>query len=307
MKSFAFAALLVLAAVPVAQAEPIDLAAFKALPQPAPTAILSYGNASSQAVDVFLPKGAGPFPVAVLIHGGCWRDLPGAGREQLRAFGAELARRGIAAWSIGYRRADEAGGGYPGTFADIATAIDRLRAEAAHYDLDLTRTVAVGHSAGGHLALWAAARDRLPAESPLRRDEPFIPRAVISLGGIGDLEAFARFVPVLCGPGVIDKLAPGGSYAEVSPAALPPPESTVTMISGILDRLVPPYVARDYANAVRRKQGAEVALMDIPEAGHFDLVAPGTTAWEHVRRRIEFALELDTDGADRASRVPGKP
>jgi acetyl esterase/lipase len=169
--SLAVAALF--AAVPIARAEPIDLATYKALPRPAPTAVLSYGNMATQAVDVFRPEGVGPFPVVVLIHGGCWRDLPGAGREQLRHLGADLARRGIATWSIGYRRADETGGGYPGTFEDVATAVDRLRDDAARYDLDLTRTILLGHSAGGHLALWAAARHRLPAESPLRRAEPF--------------------------------------------------------------------------------------------------------------------------------------
>jgi acetyl esterase/lipase len=303
--SLAVAALLAAVVAPIVQAEPIDLATYKALPRPAPTTVLSYGSTATQAVDVFRPEGVGPFPVVVLIHGGCWRDLPGAGREQLRHLGADLARRGIATWNIGYRRADENGGGYPGTFEDVATAVDRLRDDAARYDLDLTRAVAVGHSAGGHLALWAAARHRLPAESPLRRAEPFIPRAVISLGGIGDLDTFARLVPVLCGPGVIEKLAPAGSSAEISPAALPPPDGAVVMVSGILDRLVPPYVARDYARAMRHKP--DVALVDIPEAGHFDLVTPGTAAWEQVRRRIVAALDMDrTDGAGRRT-VPGKP
>jgi hypothetical protein len=78
---------------------------------------------------------------------------------------------------------------------------------------------------------------------------------VISLAGVGDLEAFARFVPLFCGPGVIDRLAPSADvYSEISPAALPAPSAKVVMISGILDRLVPPYVARDYGRAVRRNQ-----------------------------------------------------
>src|SRR5262249_1542288 len=150
--------------------------------------------------------------------------------------------------------------------------------DAARHHLDLTRIVLVGHSSGGHLALWAAARNGLAPASPLYRAEPLMPGTVISLAGVGDLQAFAPFVPVICGPGIIARLVPGpapaGAYAEISPAALPPPNMRVVMISGILDRLVPPYVARDYARAIRRTQNSAIELVDIPEAGHFDLVTP---------------------------------
>jgi acetyl esterase/lipase len=296
MKHLAILALIAMVGSPGAAyaAEPVELATFRALARPAPTVVLQYGTAASQAVDLFLPTtGNGPHPVTILIHGGCW-SVTTDGRQQLRHIGAELATQGIAVWSIGYRRANEDGGGYPGTFQDVALAIDRLRSDAAQYHLDLMRTVLVGHSAGGHLALWVAARDRLPPASPLHRAEPFMPGAVISLAGVGDLEAFARFVPVLCGPGVIDRLvpaaSPAGAYAEISPAALPPPNMRVVMISGILDRLVPPYVAHDYARAMRRKQEPVIQLVDIPGAGHFDLVTPGTSAWDEVMFRIADAL-----------------
>lgn len=238
----------------------------------------------------------GPHPVAILIHGGCWRDLPGAGREQLRPIASELAGRGIAVRSLGYRRADEKGGGYPGTFEDVATAIDQLRTHAAAYNLDASRTVVVGHSAGGHLALWALVRDHLPAESPLRGTNSLVPGSVISLGGIPDLKAFGRFVPLLCGPGIMEKLAPQhGSidpYADISPAQLPAPDGRVVMVSGILDRLVPPYVAADYARLMRRTHSKAVTLVDIPGAGHFDLVTPGTPAWKEVQSRIVQALHV---------------
>jgi hypothetical protein len=98
-------------------------------------------------------------------------------------------------------------------------------------------------STGGHLALWASVWDQLPAGSPLLSHAPFVPRSVISLAGIGDLKAFARMVPILCGPGIIDRLAPqttsADPYAEISPTALPPPTGRVVMISGIVDRLAP--------------------------------------------------------------------
>jgi acetyl esterase/lipase len=132
-------------ALPAYAADPVELSAFIALPRPTPTFELRYGPAPSQAIDVFLPAGSGPHPVAILIHGGCW-SMRTAGREQLRQIGAELARHGIAVWSIGYRRADEPGGGYPGTFLDVGVAIDRLRAEAPQYHLDQARTVLVGQT-----------------------------------------------------------------------------------------------------------------------------------------------------------------
>jgi acetyl esterase/lipase len=290
--SFRAIAVLLIAASTASRvhADPVELKAFAALEKPAPTAVLEYGPAPSQAVDMFLPGGKGPHPVAILIHGGCWKDLPGAGREQLRPIGSELANRGIAVWSVGYRRADEKGGGYPGTFQDVATAIDQLRLHSARYNLDVSRTVVVGHSAGGHLALWASLRHRLPAQSPLRVANPLIPGSVISLGGVPDLKAFGRFVPLLCGPGIIEKLVPQGAavdpYADISPAQLPAPPGPVVMVSGILDRLVPPYVADDYARLMRREQSKAVARVEIPAAGHFDLVMPGTAAWREVESRI---------------------
>ncbi|WP_315974442.1 alpha/beta hydrolase [Microvirga sesbaniae] len=225
-------------------ADPVELSAFIALARPEPTLQVRYGAEPVQGVDIFLPTGPGPHPVAILIHGGCWSTAT-SGREQLRHLGADLAERGIAVWSVGYRRANEAGGGYPGTFQDIGAAIDRLRDDASAYHLDLSRTVLVGHSAGGHLAVWAAARKGLPTASPLHVSSPFMPRAAISLAGVGDLKSFAKSIPLHCGNGILKILAPPDRLAEVSPAVLPAPDATTVMVSGVLDRLVPPYVARD--------------------------------------------------------------
>ena len=283
----------VMRAAPPQAAEPIDIPAFQAIERPVPTAQLAYGDALAQAIDVFVPDGQGPFPVAVLIHGGCW-SVRTAAREQVRHLGADLAARGIATWSIGYRRADEEGGGYPGTYQDVASAIDRLRGEAPRLGLDLSRVVLVGHSAGGHLALWAASRDRLPARSVLRVDDPFVPREVVSIAGIGDLRAFLPQVPGLCGQDVADRLVGVATqeradvYSDTSPAALPAPGARITMVSGILDRLVPPYVAHDYAQAMRGQ--VDVELVEVRNAGHFDLVAQGE-AWREVRAYVERALE----------------
>lgn len=284
-------------------ARPLDIPAFMAIPRPAPTAEIRYGEAATQAIDLFRPRGRGPFPVVVLIHGGCWSQRTAA-REQLRHLGEDLAHRGIATWSIGYRRADEAGGGYPGTYLDVGNAIDRLRDEASRHRLDLSRTVLVGHSAGGHLALWAASRDRLPAASVLRVDAPFVPRDVVAIAGVGDLASFAPLIPGVCGPGVGERLVGEPSaerpdvYADISPAAIPAANSRIVMVSGILDRLVPPYVAHDYARSVAGK--ASVELVNVHDAGHFDLVAMGA-AWIESRRIIEAALARDANGTGDAN------
>ncbi len=277
-------------AIGPAAADPVDLSTFRDLPRPEPTLQVAYGEAPAQSVDVFLPDGPGPHPVAVLIHGGCW-SANTAGREQMRHLGPVLTRRGIAVWSIGYRRANEAGGGYPGTYQDVGAALDRLVSDAPAHRLDLSRVVLAGHSAGGHLALWAASRGSVPAASPLHGTPRFVPRAVISLGGVGDLATFARFVPVLCGPGIAERLAPADKLAEVSPAALTPSAGLVVMVSGVLDRLVPPWVAYDYARALRSRSAPVPRLVDVQGAGHFDLVTPSTPAWREVSALVEQALE----------------
>ncbi|AWN44829.1 alpha/beta hydrolase family protein [Methylobacterium durans] len=284
-------AILALAALAVgpASADPVELSVFRDLPRPEPSLQAAYGAAPAQGIDVFLPAGPGPHPVAVLIHGGCWSATT-SGREQMRHLGPALTRRGIAVWSIGYRRANEAGGGYPGTYQDVSAALDRLADDAAAHRLDLARAVLVGHSAGGHLALWAVSRDSLPAASPLRAAARFAPRAVISLGGVGDLQSFTRFVPVLCGPGIIERLAPPDRLAEVSPGALSPSVGSIVLVSGVLDRLVPPWVAYDYVRTLPAGSRSAARLVNLPDAGHFDLVTPSAPAWDAVVGLIEAAL-----------------
>lgn len=275
-------------------AELTSVSTFATLPQPAPHAQVAYGTAQAQSIDVFVPAGSGPHPVAILVHGGCW-SVRTAGREQLRRLGGELAERGIAAWSIGYRRANENGGGYPGTYQDVAAAIDLLRTEAPGRNFDLARSVLVGHSAGGHLALWAAARAHLPIDSPLRSLDPFVPTKVISLAGIGDLKAFAP-LRAICGEDVADRLTPtrsalwGDAYADTSPASLPVPPARIWMISGIYDRLVPPHWAHDYLLTMQTKGRPDIELLNLPDAGHFDLVLPTTAAGSAIVRRIEQAV-----------------
>ena len=173
MKRYAILALLAsVTASAASAADPVELSAFIALARPEPTLQVRYGAEPPQGIDIFLPAGSGPHPVAILIHGGCWSTVT-AGREQLRHLGADLAERGIAVWSIGYRRANEAGGGYPGTFQDVSAAIDRLPDDARTYHLTCPARCwsAIGRRA---LALWAAARGGCRRQ-PVHVCSPFMP------------------------------------------------------------------------------------------------------------------------------------
>lgn len=126
-------------------------------PRPEPSATIRYGEDALQLVDLWLPQGAGPHPTVLMVHGGCWQTGI-ADRRIMNWIADDLRRRGIAVWNIDYRGVDREGGGYPGTFLDVADAADALRTHAAEYDIDFHPLVAIGHSAGGHLALWLGAR-----------------------------------------------------------------------------------------------------------------------------------------------------
>ena len=139
---------------------------------------ITYGDDPSQFGDLFLPQGDGPHPVLFLLHGGCWRAPYGL--EPVGQMARTLADAGLAVWSLEYRRLGN-GGGWPHTFLDVAHGADLLRELATTYPLDLTQVVVAGHSAGGHLALWSAARPQLPADSPIYTPDPLPFQAVVAL------------------------------------------------------------------------------------------------------------------------------
>ena len=273
-----------------AAAEPMGVEAFLAQPQPRPDAVIPYGASPVQAVDLYLPKGKWPYPTIILIHGGCWSaDIPG--REHVRAVANDLRNRGLVVWSIGYRRVEEPGGGYPGTFQDVAKAVDLLWDEAPKRGLSNQHVVAMGHSAGGHLAQWAAARAQLPAWSPLRTEDPFPIDAVVSVGGLGDLKQFPQAIEARCGAGVVGKLtaAPTAErpdvYVETSPAQMTPGPATEVLVYGELDTLSTPAINRAMVQS-GAAQDREVKAVEVKGAGHFDLMAPGRDGWEAVAREV---------------------
>lgn len=259
--------------------------------KPTPSATFAYGPDQMQKVDLWLPAGDGPFPVALMVHGGCWQTSI-ADRSLMNWIAADLAKSGIAVWNIDYRGVDRKGGGYPGTFADAAAAADLLRARAAEYRLDTRRIVAVGHSAGGHLALWLAARAKLPAGSPLHGADPLRIDRVISLGGLPDLEATAASPDNGCGTEVVAKLVGTGRtdpYADTSVPRLLPLGVRQDLVNGREDRIIPFRLATDYI--VKAQAAGDTAVLHtVPNTSHVELIAPETPAWAKAKRLILHGL-----------------
>jgi acetyl esterase/lipase len=268
-------------------------------PVAAPDAsVFAYGEHPSQFAELHLPtEGDGPWPVAILLHGGFWRT-PWA-LDLMRPLAADLTRRGIAAWNVEYRRVGD-GGGWPATFLDVAAGVDLLAtaAAAAGYPLRLDRTVAVGHSAGGHLALWAAARPRLPGDAP-GADPAVRVTAAVSLAGVADLADAARrnlghgAVVALLGGGPTDDV--DGRYRLASPAALLPLGVTQIVVHGGRDRDVPIAHSREYARAARRA-GDPVEVLESARAGHYTVIDPESSIWRRAAARLGEAVAGPEDG-----------
>ena len=261
-----------------------------ALPQPGADRTIAYGPAPQQVAELRLPKGRGPHPVVVLVHGGCWQAPWGF--DHVRGLAAALTAAGHATWSLEYRRLGDPGGGWPGTLQDVARGADHLREAAKEHPLDLGRVVAVGHSAGGQLALWLAARRRLPRGSTLRVADPLRLRGVVSLAGITDLRAGAASgicadaIPLFLGgppPGRGDRLR------QSSPIELVPLGVPLRLVCGARDPIVPIEQARSF-EAAATAAGDSVTVQVVEGAGHFELVDPGSAAHPAVREAVRALL-----------------
>lgn len=266
------------------RAEPVEWEQLTALTAPRPTARIAYGPGPQQFGELRLPDGRGPFPVAVIIHGGCWQAAYDLGYTA--PFAAALARAGVATWAIEYRRLGDPGGGWPGTFEDVARGIDAVRQIAAQHPIDPARVVLIGHSAGGQLALWAAAASRSKSAAPRGASLPL--RGVIALAAITDLAAYGREASP-CAASVAALL--GGTpaefparYAAASPSALLPLPVPVRLMHGVLDPIVPIEQSRTFA-----AQTSDVVLTTLPDAGHFDFFAPASAAFAAV---VQITREL---------------
>jgi acetyl esterase/lipase len=237
---------------------------------------LAYGLFASQDGDLHLPNVPRP-AVVCLLHGGFWR-MP-YGRDQMTPVARDLAGRGLAVWNLEYRRLGAPGGGWPGTFEDVAAGIDHLATLAARgVDLDLARVTVVGHSAGGQLALWSAARARWSGGAVAQ------PRVRVSAAaGLAPLADLESVHDLGLGGAVVAELL-GGSprerperYRAASPAALLPLGVPQLILHGLADDVVPIEIARNYARAARAA-GDRIEAVELPRTGHMEFLDPQSDA-----------------------------
>ncbi|MFD5269238.1 alpha/beta hydrolase [Streptomyces sp. NPDC058335] len=266
-----------------------------------PDATAAYGDHPDQLIDFYAPRGAtGPVPLVVVLHGGAWRAP--YDRRHVTPFAGFLARRGFAVANVEYRRGATVGDGngsgdgsapvagrWPDTFDDIAAALDALPALVRETlpQADARRTVLTGHSAGGHLALWAASRHVLPAGAPWRVDGPPPLRGVVALAPIADFEVAEKLA--VCG-GAARQLLGGDAYfgerrPYADPALLLPTGIATTLVQGRTDLVVPEAVAESYADAAA-KAGEVVGLTLLEDVGHFPLIDPVADACAVVVEEI---------------------
>ncbi|MFE1024530.1 alpha/beta hydrolase [Streptomyces sp. NPDC058818] len=277
-----------------------------------PDSTAVYGDHPDQVIDFYVPRGAGgpggAAPVVVVLHGGSWRAP--YDRRHVSPFAGFLARRGLAVASVEYRRGADGGDGgdgaegaggegggaggpvagrWPETFDDVAVALDALPALVRQHlpQADARRVVLTGHSAGGHLALWAAARHLLPDDAPWRIDRPAPLRGVVALAPIADFEVADRLD--VCGGATRQLLGGEELFAErrpyADPALLLPTGIATTLVQGRADVDVPQAVAEAYADAAA-KAGEVVGVTLLEDVGHYPLIDPAADACAVVAEEI---------------------
>jgi acetyl esterase/lipase len=275
---------------------PLDLAT---APVPPGAKRLTYGSEPLHFGELRLPTTKGPHPVAIVVHGGCWMaklgnmDERAVAMDNMRPLAAALADAGIATWNIEYRRLGNPGGGWPGTFRDVASATDFLRTLARENNLDLTRVISIGHSAGAHFALWLAARSRIPKSSEVYVSDPLRLSGVVSLDGPADLKAALSMQQPVCGSPVITNLM-GGSpeerpdrYAAGSPIELLPLGVPSAFLAGrMFATQVSPF------EAASKKAGDKAQVFGDPTAGHFVFIDPQSDMWPRVLKSVRELLGL---------------
>jgi dipeptidyl aminopeptidase/acylaminoacyl peptidase len=231
-----------------------------------------YGRESSQFGELYLPPDGdarpGPHPVAVVIHGGFWKAV--YGRKLMWPVCGDLARRGWAVWNLEYRRLGlGSGGGWPATFEDVLAAVDHLSTLDAPLDLD--RVVSVGHSAGGHLSAWLAARGKV--------------RAADSQAGVTDLSYACE---LSLSRGVVARFLGGTPaevpdvYAQASPAALVPIGVPLLCVHGARDDVVPPSMSERFVEKARLA-GDDAELVVHDDGEHMGHIDPEDPMWHTAR------------------------
>jgi len=254
-------------------------------PAPVPDHEIRYGTGPGHVADVRLPAATSrPVPLVIFLHGGFWRAA--YDRSHTGPMATALAAAGYAVCVPEFRRTGQTGGGWPGTFEDVADAVDRsptLVRKAAGPDVVADEpALLAGHSAGGHLALWAAGRHLLGPDSGWHADTRA--RGVVVLAGVSGL---ADCYDQGLGNGAAADLMGGGParfplrYRVADPAGLLPLGCPVRLVHGSLDDVVPPVMSRGYA-ALGRAAGDDTTVAELPGASHLDVIDPLSPAWPQV-------------------------
>jgi acetyl esterase/lipase len=254
-------------------------------PAPLPDHEIRYGTGPENVADVRLPAVTSrPAPLVIFLHGGFWRAA--YDRSHTGPMATALAAAGYAVCVPEFRRTGQAGGGWPGTFEDVAAAVDRspalVRTAAGPGVVADEPALLAGHSAGGHLALWSAGRHLLGPDSGWHADTRA--RGVVVLAGVSGL---ADCYDQRLGNGAAADLMGGGParfpqrYRVADPAGLLPLGCPVRLVHGSLDDVVPPAMSRGYA-ALGRAAGDDTAVAELPGASHLDVIDPLSPAWAQV-------------------------
>jgi acetyl esterase/lipase len=263
---------------------------------PSPDERIYYGPDSLQFGDLWIPESE-PKATVVLIHGGCWLDIY-PGTEIMNHMAHSLRDEGFAVWNVEYRRLGHTGGGYPGTFQDVAAGADHLSTVSEKYGLPTEKVIAAGHSAGGHLATWLASRKNIPESSVLYSISPLEVDGVISLAGINDLERYASYGSSPCGEQTIERLVNveergDEAYNDTSPRRLLPLGVTHMEVNAAFDAPVPPFFGYHFKNAAS-DAGDNTVHMILSEAGHFEMIAPWSDEWSRVLNLFNLMIHVDS-------------
>jgi len=269
------------------------------LPKEVPDRRIAYRIDTFTFGDIRIPKNnklrtAAGYPVMVMIHGGAW--AANNSLDSVAPLAEALTDFGIATWNIEFSRLGNSRGGYPGTFQDVGQAVDYLRTLAPEWNLDLSRVVVMGHSSGGHLALWVSSRHKIsPSNEELYVADPLPIKGVVSLAGIPHLEG------ALITGGRTDVLTLHGFlpfdppsillpyYPSTSPYHMLPTGVTTSHIIGTEDNDWRIAITEWYVDEATTL-GGEARINMLNGANHFDVIDPCGPGWPTIVRELFWVL-----------------
>ncbi len=252
--------------------------------------LLSYGDSAMQVGELRLPNVSSdkPFPLVIIIHGGCWISAL-ADFHFMDTFSQAITSLGYATWNIEYR-AVGTGGNWPTIFQDVGNAVDYARTLAQNYPVDANNVAVIGHSAGGHLALWAASRTILKNDSELYIENPLAVKGALSLAGIANVagsHACRTATSDVIGTTIQPPASNLISRLQISsPLQMLPITTKTVLISGSLDDLVPPAMGTEYTDKATALGDNSLHYI-LQGLDHFDLIDPNKTNWSLYQQSLQ--------------------